>query len=122
MGAAALLQTDSGDRLGQLVDSFPFNDETDRRTLQAFLQQEGDYAPQSGQIVGILKQMKDTFEANIAEATTKRRRAWGSSPSSRPPRSRRSPWPRSRSRASRSAPASSPCRSLRSRTTSRTPR
>merc|ERR1719458_559229 len=35
--------------------------------LTAFLSQGQGYAPQSGQIVGILKQMKDTMEKNLAE-------------------------------------------------------
>jgi len=73
MGASSFLQTAGGEVLGQMVDSFAFTDENDRSTLSAFLQsglgEAGDYVPQSGQIVGILKQMKDTVEANIAEAT-----------------------------------------------------
>merc|ERR1719362_2632470 len=40
----------------------------DRDMLTAFLSQGQGYAPQSGQIVGILKQMKDTMEKNLAEA------------------------------------------------------
>merc|ERR1712113_558389 len=39
----------------------------DRDMLTAFLSQGQGYAPQSGQIVGILKQMKDTMEKNLAE-------------------------------------------------------
>ena len=44
--------------------------------MSAFLQI--GYAPQSGEIFGILKQMKETFEANLGqtqkdEGTTKRR-------------------------------------------------
>jgi len=39
----------------------------DREMLTAFLSQSQGYAPQSGQIVGILKQMKDTMEATLAE-------------------------------------------------------
>merc|ERR1719225_2084246 len=39
----------------------------DRDILTAFLSQGEGYAPQSGQIVGILKQMKDTMEKNLAE-------------------------------------------------------
>jgi len=41
----------------------------DRDILTAFLSQGEGYAPQSGQIVGILKQMKDTMEKNLAEIT-----------------------------------------------------
>merc|ERR1719346_439207 len=43
----------------------------DRQELMAFLSntQGTDYAPQSGQIVGILKQMGDEMAAGLAEAT-----------------------------------------------------
>jgi len=41
----------------------------DREMLTAFLSQSQGYAPQSGQILGILKQMKDTMEATLAEVT-----------------------------------------------------
>jgi len=41
----------------------------DREMLTSFLSQGQGYAPQSGQIVGILKQMKDTMEKNLAEIT-----------------------------------------------------
>merc|ERR1719393_774399 len=40
----------------------------DRRDTLAFLDQSSDYAPQSGQIVGILKAMKDEMEASLKEA------------------------------------------------------
>jgi len=74
MGASSLLQTKNGDRLGRMVDSFPFTNEDDRKNLEAFLQQgtddeaSQDYVPQSDQIVGILKMMKEEVEANLAEA------------------------------------------------------
>jgi len=41
----------------------------DREMLTAFLSQGQGYAPQSGSIVGILKQMKDTMEATLADVT-----------------------------------------------------
>jgi len=41
----------------------------DREMLTSFLSQGQGYAPQSGQIVGILKQMKDTMETTLAEVT-----------------------------------------------------
>merc|ERR1719502_2675787 len=41
-------------------------DASDRRDVVAFFQ--GDYAPQSGQIVGILKAMKDDMEAELKES------------------------------------------------------
>merc|ERR1719223_2526110 len=39
----------------------------DRDILTSFLSEGQGYAPQSGQIVGILKQMKDTMEKTLAE-------------------------------------------------------
>jgi len=41
----------------------------DREMLTAFLSQGQGYAPQSGAIVGILKQMHDTMEATLADVT-----------------------------------------------------
>jgi len=69
MGAAALVQLPHGDRLHRLVESYPNVDADDRRTVLAFLDQSQDYEPQSGQIVGILKQMKDEMEADLKQAT-----------------------------------------------------
>merc|ERR1719375_2595988 len=41
-----------------------------QKTVAAFVQQQGSesYAPQSGEIFGILKQMKETFESNLADS------------------------------------------------------
>merc|ERR1719218_107339 len=68
MGGAALLQMPGGDRLKKIVESYPNVDSNDRRNAMAFLEQSGDYAPASGQIVGILKAMKDDMEAELKEA------------------------------------------------------
>jgi predicted nucleic acid-binding Zn-ribbon protein len=68
MGGAALLQMPSGNRLRKIVESYPNMDTEDRKNVVAFLQENGDYAPQSGQIVGILKAMKDDMEAELKEA------------------------------------------------------
>jgi len=68
MGGAALLQLPSGSRLRKIVESYPNVDASDRRDVVAFLQENGDYAPASGQIVGILKAMKDDMEAELKEA------------------------------------------------------
>merc|ERR1712124_58406 len=41
-----------------------------KKKLMAFIQQApsaGSYAPASGEILGILKQMKETFESNLAQ-------------------------------------------------------
>merc|ERR1719324_781633 len=43
-------------------------DSSDRRDALAFLDATGDYVPQSGQIVGILKAMKDDMEAELKDA------------------------------------------------------
>jgi len=75
MGGAALLQMPGGDRLKKLVESFPSVDAQDRRNVLEFLQEGGDYAPQSGQIVGILKGMKDDMEAELKEAIASEEKA-----------------------------------------------
>merc|ERR550514_2632869 len=69
MGAASLLQAPGGlaDRIKRLVQSSSAATDFDRQQVTAFLEQkEGqDYAPQSGQIVGILKAMKDEMEGDL---------------------------------------------------------
>merc|ERR1719420_1895571 len=49
----------------------------DRDMLSAFLSTGSSqgYAPQSGEITGILKQMKDTMDADLADATAKEEEA-----------------------------------------------
>merc|ERR1719271_727744 len=47
----------------------------DRQSAVAFLEENSDYAPQSGQIVGILKAMKDDMEAELKEAITDEEKA-----------------------------------------------
>merc|ERR1719436_2130644 len=42
----------------------------DLNTVTAFLSQSNEYAPQSGEIIGILKQMGDTMAANLGSATS----------------------------------------------------
>jgi len=44
--------------------------EMDQETVTAFLSQNSDYAPQSGEIIGILKQMGDTMAANLGSTTS----------------------------------------------------
>merc|ERR1719238_1081583 len=41
---------------------------TQKKTVSAFLQQKNNYAPQGGEIFGILINMKESFEANLATA------------------------------------------------------
>merc|ERR1719316_2254794 len=66
-GASALLQLPGVNKLRDLVANSNI-DSVDRQTALAFLDQTSDYAPQSGQIVGILKGMKDDFEAELKTA------------------------------------------------------
>merc|ERR1719146_608656 len=68
MGGAALLQMPNGDRLKKIVESYANVDQQDRRNVMSFLEEGGDYAPASGQIVGILKGMKDDMEAELKES------------------------------------------------------
>merc|ERR1719359_876019 len=64
----AFLQTDGGRTLQKIAqnmgDKLSFDD---RDALTAFLQQKQGYAPASGEIVGILKQMKEDMEKDLAE-------------------------------------------------------
>merc|ERR1719386_47786 len=75
MGGAALLQMPGGDRLKKIVEAYPNMDTEDRKNVVAFLQENGDYAPQSGQIVGILKGMKDDMEAELKESVASEEKA-----------------------------------------------
>jgi len=70
--AGAFLQTDAAQTLKSMVSrKKDMLMDDDRQDLMAFLSnsQGTDYAPQSGQIVGILKQMGDEMAAGLAEAT-----------------------------------------------------
>jgi hypothetical protein len=53
--------------------------EYDRNTVEAFLQAKGQssagYTPQSGEIVGILKQMQETMQTDLKDATSKENEA-----------------------------------------------
>jgi hypothetical protein len=76
MGGAALIQAPKfGDQLKQIVLHYPNMDPTDRRQLSGFLELSEDYAPASGQIVGILKAMKDEMEADLKSATSEEEKA-----------------------------------------------
>jgi len=75
MGGAALLQMPGADRLQKIVQSYSNMDNEDRRNVLAFFQENGDYAPASGQIVGILKGMKDDMEAELKEAVAAEEKA-----------------------------------------------
>merc|ERR550537_1983895 len=75
MGAASFMQMPGSDRLRKIVESYPNVDSMDRKNVLAFFQQNGDYAPQSGQIVGILKGMKDDMEAELKESVAQEEKA-----------------------------------------------
>merc|ERR1719265_2417410 len=76
--AGSFLQTNAAAVLRRLTMTIDL-EEDDRETLTSFLSQaQGQterYAPQSGQITGILKQMKDTMEAGLAEAIAQEEKA-----------------------------------------------
>merc|ERR1719217_811573 len=69
MGAASLMQLPISSRLTKIADTAHI-DSFDRESLVAFLEQKtgGDYAPASGQILGIMKQMLEEMEKSSAEA------------------------------------------------------
>merc|ERR1740121_1232940 len=77
--AGAFLQTRAADVLKQFaLKQHDMLQDSDKADVLAFLSgnpfSQG-YAPQSGQIVGILKQMADTMAANLASATDEENKA-----------------------------------------------
>jgi predicted metal-binding transcription factor (methanogenesis marker protein 9) len=64
----SFLQTAQAARLRQLTLDVEMSS-VDRDVISAFLSQGQGYVPQAGQIIGILKQMKDTMEAGLADIT-----------------------------------------------------
>jgi len=66
--SGGFLQTSAATTLRTFVQTADL-EETDRTMLTSFLSGQGGYAPQSGQIIGILKQMGDTAAADLASAT-----------------------------------------------------
>jgi septal ring factor EnvC (AmiA/AmiB activator) len=65
MGAGSFIQTAFASKLKSIVASLSAIDANDREEVMAFLEQSGDYIPQSGQIVGILKNMKDEMDKSL---------------------------------------------------------
>ena len=55
--------------MGQTLFTIAHNIDADRQEIMAFLQSNSDYAPASGKIIGILKQIGDEMTAGLAEAT-----------------------------------------------------
>merc|ERR1719218_206849 len=66
--AGAFLQTNAASVLRQLSVSADMQP-ADRDALASFLSEGENYAPQSGQIVGILKTMKDEMDKDFADGT-----------------------------------------------------
>jgi len=76
--SGAFLQTDTAQILQQVVtNSRDMLEDDDRRDLLSFLSgsQNSEYAPASGQILGILKQMADEMSKNLADATAAEEKA-----------------------------------------------
>merc|ERR1719252_124599 len=73
---SSFLQTRAASKLKQLSITMDMSS-VDRDVLTAFLTQgqSSGYAPQSGQIVGILKQMTDTMEKELADITAAEEKA-----------------------------------------------
>jgi len=64
----AFLQTTNANVLRKLSVDIDMSS-VDRDVLSSFLSESAGYAPASGQIVGILKQMQDTMAKDLSEAT-----------------------------------------------------
>merc|ERR1719265_2782035 len=79
--AGGFLQTNSAAIIRKLVDTnehaLSSLGDMDRETLSIFLSEKesSEYAPASGEIVGILKQMKETMEGDNAEAVAAEKEA-----------------------------------------------
>jgi len=67
--AGSFLQTGAANVLRALLEQSHGLDDDDHQLLASFLQGGNGYAPQSGQIVGILKTMHDEMSADLADAT-----------------------------------------------------
>jgi len=67
--SGSFLQTNDAQILKQLVQSQNNMEDYDREELTSFLSGSQNYAPASGQITGIMKQMQDTMEASLASST-----------------------------------------------------
>jgi hypothetical protein len=75
MGGASFVQMPEASVIKKIADASPSLDPMDKKTLMSFLEQSGDYAPQSGQIVGILKAMEDDMKKSLEEAVADEEKA-----------------------------------------------
>jgi len=65
-GMGSFLQTTAAASLKNLVSAMDSSlDNEDKEAVMSFLEQKGDYIPASGQIVGILKNMKDEMDKSL---------------------------------------------------------
>lgn len=69
MGSSAFMQLPMSKQVRTIVEASKFVNSYDRGLVTSFLDQSGDYVPASGQIVGILKNMKDEMEASVKDLT-----------------------------------------------------
>jgi hypothetical protein len=67
--AGGFLQTGAANTLRALAVGKEAMSEYERETLTAFLSTSAGYAPASGEIVGILKQLQENMEGELSEAT-----------------------------------------------------
>jgi len=68
--AGAFLQSNSVEPLRRLIVDREDLTDFDREQLASFLSTSADYAPKSGQITGILKQLQDSMTAELEKATS----------------------------------------------------
>merc|ERR1719171_2191963 len=69
--SAALLQTGVGNTLRNIIKQSPAVRESERGLLMSYLETGTGLEGGSDQIIGIVSQMKETMEADLAEATSK---------------------------------------------------
>merc|ERR1719326_1157702 len=74
MSGGAFLQTTAASVVRRLAVDMDIS-AADRDQIMSFLSQNSDYAPQSGSIVGILKEMKDTMSDDLASTTAAEKKA-----------------------------------------------
>jgi len=74
MSGGAFLQTTAASVVRKLAVDMDIS-AADRDQIMSFLSHDSEYAPQSGSIVGILKQMKDTMSADLESATATEKKA-----------------------------------------------
>jgi chromosome segregation ATPase len=70
--SGSFLQTPTAQKLRSIVENRQDMIEADQQDILSFLSgaQSSGYAPSSGEVTGILKQMGDTMEASLKDATT----------------------------------------------------